>query len=86
MERNLDEPPAGEKPVRRKTARAGLLARARRSIRSTFRRASRNDHLHLFSSPANAGRLRSAMQKSLSGEGKPFTPEELRAELGLGEE
>ena len=46
----------------------------------------RDDTTHLFSSPANARRLLSALQKSLAGEGKPFTVEALRAELGLDEE
>lgn len=48
--------------------------------------SSRNDHIHLFSSPANAARLRKAIDRSVAGTGfLTFTMEELRKELGLEE-
>ncbi|HUG17205.1 MAG TPA: type II toxin-antitoxin system Phd/YefM family antitoxin [Thermomicrobiales bacterium] len=38
---------------------------------------------HLLRSPANARRLLSALQRALSSEGQPQSPEELRAEFEL---
>ena len=41
---------------------------------------------YLLKSPKNAERLLRALQRSLVGEGKPQTVDQLRRELGLGEE
>jgi antitoxin YefM len=41
--------------------------------------------VHLMSSPKNAQRLITALQRAESGETKPQTIEELRADLGLAE-
>lgn len=41
---------------------------------------------HLLRSPKNAARLMSAIQKARAGEGSPQSIEELRDEVGLGEE
>ena len=43
----------------------------------------RQDHLHLFSSPANAARLLSAYEDAVAGRGRVMTLDELRAEVGL---
>lgn len=41
---------------------------------------------HLLRSPRNAERLFSALARARAGEGRPETVEDLRRELGLGEE
>lgn len=41
---------------------------------------------HLFSSPKNAERLLSALERSLKGEARRMDLDELRAEAGLGRE
>lgn len=38
---------------------------------------------HLLRSPKNAERLLTALRRALAGKGKPQTPAELRAQLGL---
>lgn len=42
--------------------------------------------VHLLRSPANAGRLLTALARVRRGEGETQTMEELRREVGLGEE
>lgn len=50
------------------------------------RGAGRDDATYLFSSRANAARLREAMDDALAGRNMlPFTVEQLRRDLGLGE-
>jgi hypothetical protein len=56
---------------------------ARRPFGLRVRRPSRNDHIHLFSSPENARRLMEAYEEVVSGRGRVMTLEELRAEVGL---
>jgi hypothetical protein len=64
----------------------GSSARITRGVRLKARhRVERNDSAYLFSSPANAERLRAALRDSLAGKGKPFTVAQLRAEFGLEE-
>lgn len=64
----------------------GPSARILRGVRLKARhRGGRNDSVYLFSSPANAERLRAAIRDSLAGKGRPFTVEQLRAEFGLEE-
>lgn len=41
---------------------------------------------YLLNSPKNAERIFRALRRSLAGEGKPQSVEELRKELGLGKE
>lgn len=65
--------------------RLSFRATLKRGLRRALRLGRRDDDAHLFRSPANAERLRSALEKSLNGQGTPFTVEELRAELRLGE-
>ncbi|HEV3049949.1 MAG TPA: hypothetical protein VGX50_06560 [Longimicrobium sp.] len=48
-----------------------------------MRPPSRHDHIYLFSSPANARRLREAIDDSKAGRGRVMTIEELRREVGL---
>jgi hypothetical protein len=47
--------------------------------------ASRNDHIHLFSTEANARRIREAVQQLDEGRGVRMTFEELCGRAGLGE-
>jgi hypothetical protein len=61
---------------------AQMLRGAR--LRARYRHG-RDDSTYLFSTPANARRLRAAIRDSLAGKGKPFTVQQLRAELGLEE-
>lgn len=42
--------------------------------------------VHLFSSPRNAQRLLSALDRALKGEGQQISLEQLRQEVGLDEE
>jgi hypothetical protein len=56
-----------------------------RSFGLRVRLPSRNDHIYLFSSPANAGRLMEAYEDALAGRGRVMTLDELRAEAGLEE-
>jgi hypothetical protein len=46
---------------------------------------SRNDHIHLFSTEANARRIREAVQQLDEGRGCRMTFEELRERVGRGE-
>ena len=64
------------------TIKRGALAHRPFGLR--LRAPSRNDHIHLFSSPANARRLMQAYENALEGRGRVMTIEELRAEVGLG--
>jgi hypothetical protein len=53
---------------------------AQRNFRPRLRTASRNDHIHLFSSPVNAARLREALDDSRAGRNLiAVTIEELEA-------
>lgn len=47
--------------------------------------ASRNDHIHLFSTENNARRLREAIRQADEGRLHHVTLEELSARYGLGE-
>lgn len=47
--------------------------------------ASTRETEHLLKSPKNAERLLQALRRSLRGEGKPQSIEELRREFGLDE-
>lgn len=58
-------------------------ALARRPFGLRVRPPSRNDHIHLFSSPENARRLMEAYEDALAGRGRVMTLDELRAEAGL---
>jgi hypothetical protein len=61
-------------------ANAPRLGTLMRESRSRRRAASRNDHIHLFSSPVNAARLREAIENSRSGRNMiSMTMEELEA-------
>ena len=58
--------------------RYGSLAQG--NFRLRLRTASRNDHIHLFSSPANAVRLREALDDSRAGRNLiPMSVEDLEA-------
>jgi hypothetical protein len=58
---------------------------ARRSFGLRVRLPSRDDQIHLFSSPVNAERLMEAYEDAIAGRGRVMTLEELRAEVGLEE-
>lgn len=59
-------------------------ALARRPFGLRVRPPSRNDHIHLFSSPENARRLRKALENSRANRNMIlFDVDELRRELGL---
>jgi hypothetical protein len=47
--------------------------------------ASRDDHIHLFSTENNARRLRESIRQADAGLVRPVTVEELSARYGLGE-
>ena len=65
------------------TTEYGSLAR---DVQPRPRTPSRDDHIHLFSSPVNAERLRTAIENSRADRGLlTFTMDELRKELGLEE-
>ena len=64
------------------TMKRGALAHRPFGLR--VRPPSRNDHIYLFSSPANARRLREAIDDSIANRNMiPFDIDELRRELGL---
>jgi PHD/YefM family antitoxin component YafN of YafNO toxin-antitoxin module len=59
----------------------GLLVRA--AFKRLMRPPSRNDHIHLVSSPENARRLMEAYNDAVAGRGRRMTLAKLRAEVGV---
>ncbi|HYH80852.1 MAG TPA: hypothetical protein VEX86_13715 [Longimicrobium sp.] len=54
-------------------------------LRVTRKTRSRNDEAYLLSSPANAARLRSALEGARKGTGTAVSISDLRSQHGLGE-
>ena len=73
--------PQPEKAIQLSAKERGDLVRA--AFKHLMRPLSRHDHIYLFSSPANARRLREAIDDSKAGRGRVMTIEELRREVGL---
>jgi hypothetical protein len=76
------------RPITRAEAMARAARRAVSHLRLRFhtatRESTRGDTEHLLRSPANAARLRAALESSRAGEGLRVTVEDLRTWADLG--